>query len=269
MNGYDLSRQWFDFASKNKRRVKPIHHAIMFWIFERQNQSDWEEEFQLPTSEACEVLGISHKDTYQKAFKDLVDFGVIRLIQEAKGTYSARWISLHECPIYLPKKQVIQRVVEQVEHGVKDGVESAPIIKTIKTNKTSKTVLPPDVKNVEATQTDFSKNEKEEKVPEFNLTTDDRGVVTCQTLRSSCHEYFRAKPGTYPDQMYAEFIQYWSVPNSKNKPKWYTEKTRKGGGWHLPSRLATWFKNYKPTKPLYQEPNRAVIPERLRMEVYK
>jgi hypothetical protein len=106
MNGYVCSRAWYDFAYENPKRIKPIHHAIVHWIFEKANESEWSEEFQLPTVEACTILGITDRDTYQKAFKELIDFGAVKITQESQGRYIARWVTLETCSIYLPKKQV-------------------------------------------------------------------------------------------------------------------------------------------------------------------
>lgn len=129
MDGYRLQKCWFKFASDNGRIVKPIHHAVMWWISEKANLSRWKSEFQLSTAEACEMLGISDRNTYQKAFKELIGFGAIKMTQEAKGTYSARFISFDGCPIYLLEIPVIQPIIDPVILPVMHPVEVTPIIK--------------------------------------------------------------------------------------------------------------------------------------------
>jgi DNA-binding transcriptional regulator YhcF (GntR family) len=122
MNGYVCSKAWYDFAYANPKRIKPIHHAIVNWIFEKANESEWSEEFQLPTVEACTILGITDRDTYQKGLKELIDFGAVKITQESQGRYVARWVTLETCSIYLPKKQVSAQVSKGVGKQVSKGV---------------------------------------------------------------------------------------------------------------------------------------------------
>lgn len=100
MNGYSLSRQWYSFASKNRRKIRPIHHAVIHWAFHLANQSDWSDEFQMPTSEACEILGISDKHSFLKAIKELEDFGAIKVVEESQNRFTARWVSVNQCEMY-------------------------------------------------------------------------------------------------------------------------------------------------------------------------
>lgn len=101
----------------------------------------------------------------------------------------------------------------------------------------------------------------------FDLKKNDKGVDVCQTLRSECTAYFKDHKGLYEDAMYAEFIEYWSVPNGKNIPRWYSEKSRKGGSWSLAQRLSTWSKNFKPKSDMGGAAKKLVnIPDRLKVE---
>lgn len=118
MNGYTYTKAWYNFASKNPRLIKPIHHAVIHWVFEKANECKWADEFELKTVDACRILGITDRDTYQKAFRALVDFGAVRVIQEGEGLYVQRWVSLTDCPVYLPKNQVGTTVGQGVSKSV-------------------------------------------------------------------------------------------------------------------------------------------------------
>lgn len=87
----------------------------------------------------------------------------------------------------------------------------------------------------------------------------DDGVLYCKKLLAQIREFQRSKPNKYPEEMYKQFWEWWSEPDEKGQPRWWTTKydTRnKSGRFHIPGRLSTWRKRYKPTR---QEP--VVIPQ--------
>ncbi len=96
-SGYDLSRAWFDYAFEHSRTVRPIHTAIYFWCIEKANRLGWVDEFQLPTDEACRALGIKDPKSFRAALDELIQWGIIRLIQQAASQNVARWVSLNGC----------------------------------------------------------------------------------------------------------------------------------------------------------------------------
>lgn len=93
MNGYDLSRQWFDFAFE-KSECKVQHTAIYLWIVELNNRLGWKRQFGLPTQATIEGLSIGDKRTYLSAVKDLEIWGFIKIVQEAKNQYQSCIIEL-------------------------------------------------------------------------------------------------------------------------------------------------------------------------------
>ena len=95
MNGYLASNSWYRFAELNKRKIKPIHSAVIHWCYAVANEKKWPDEFQLPTVEACEMIGITDRETFHKALRDLCDFGAIKVLQESTGRYIARWVTLN------------------------------------------------------------------------------------------------------------------------------------------------------------------------------
>lgn len=103
MNGYIASKSWYRFVDQNKRRVKPIHAAVIHWCYALANELGWPNEFQLPTIEACEMIGITDRETFCKALKDLSDFGAIRVVQESTGRFVARYVTINLPDFYLPE----------------------------------------------------------------------------------------------------------------------------------------------------------------------
>lgn len=99
-------------------------------------------------------------------------------------------------------------------------------------------------------------DESKKKMP-YNLLTGKNGVVFCQVLRDSCREYKELNPNLYSKDLYVDFISYWSEPNGKNIPKWYSALKAKGGTWSLPLRLSNWAKKSQNMigKKKYQNPN--------------
>lgn len=93
MNGYELSRRWFDFAY-NKKEVKPNHTALYFFIVEHANRLGWKKEFGLPSGYAMEATGMKSYNTYIKTFNELIEFGFIKLIERSKNQYTSNIIAL-------------------------------------------------------------------------------------------------------------------------------------------------------------------------------
>jgi len=93
MNGYNLSRRWFDFTFEN-HEAKVQHTAIYLWCVELNNRLGWKENFQLPTSSTMEGLSIGNKNTFLSALKDLEKWGFLKIILEPKNQNQARIISL-------------------------------------------------------------------------------------------------------------------------------------------------------------------------------
>lgn len=99
LDGYTLTRQWFDFAFENPRLVKPVHGIVYLWCVEKNNRLGWVKEFQLPTDEGMAAAGVKDKETFLKALKDLAFWGAIRIVQESKNIYTARYITLKGCKL--------------------------------------------------------------------------------------------------------------------------------------------------------------------------
>ncbi len=94
MNGYDLTRNWYNFKFENISKVKAIHSDLYFYSVDLWNRLGQKKEFGLPTSVTMESLGIGSYNTYKKTLQDLIDFGFIKLIQDSKNQHQSKVVAL-------------------------------------------------------------------------------------------------------------------------------------------------------------------------------
>jgi len=94
LNGYELSRKWFDWCFENPDKISPNHTALYFFIIEHCNRLGWKKKFGLPTTMAKESIGIRSYNTYINTLNDLVSWGAIVLIEKSKNQYSSNIIAI-------------------------------------------------------------------------------------------------------------------------------------------------------------------------------
>lgn len=94
INGYDLSRKWFNFCFDNPEKVKPTHTAIYFFAIEHCNRLGWKKKFGFPSQMVMEAIGIKNWRTYSKALNEIVEFGFIEMIETSKNQYSSNIIAI-------------------------------------------------------------------------------------------------------------------------------------------------------------------------------
>ena len=94
MDIYTLSRNYWDFAFENPEVIKPSHAALYFFTIEHSNRLGWKKKFGLPTTMAMEALGIKSYNTYINTLHDLVNFGLLEMVQKSTNQYSANIIAL-------------------------------------------------------------------------------------------------------------------------------------------------------------------------------
>jgi len=94
MNGYDLSKNWFDFCFENPEKINTNHSALYFFILSHSNRLGWKPKFGLPTTMTMEAIGIKSYNTYIKSFNDLNSFGFIEVLEKSKNQYSSNIIAL-------------------------------------------------------------------------------------------------------------------------------------------------------------------------------
>ncbi|CAB4147789.1 Phage conserved hypothetical protein, C-terminal [uncultured Caudovirales phage] len=118
MNGYELSRNWFDWAFENPEKINPNHSALYFFAIEHCNRLGWREKFGFPTEMAKDAIGIKSYNTYIKTLNDLVEWDFIKMIQRSKNQYSANIIALSNFDKALDKaldKAIVKHVTKQDE----------------------------------------------------------------------------------------------------------------------------------------------------------
>ena len=94
LNGYELSRDWFDFCFENPELISPTHSALYFFAIEHCNRLGWKAKFGLPTQMSMDAIGVKNWRTFSKAFNDIVDWGFFKLITKSKNQYSATVIAI-------------------------------------------------------------------------------------------------------------------------------------------------------------------------------
>jgi len=117
INGYDLSRRWFDFCFENPEKISPNHSAIYFFAIEHCNRLGWKEKFGFPTQMTMDAIGIKKHQTYIRYLTDLVEWGFIKMVQRSTNQYSANIISLHNA---MPKNgKALDKAF--IKHAAKQG----------------------------------------------------------------------------------------------------------------------------------------------------
>lgn len=94
MNGYNLTRKWFDFKFDNPGVARSSHTELYFYIVDLWNRLGQKEKFGLPTAVTMECLGIGSYNTYKKTLNDLIEFGFVILIQESLNQYKSKIIAI-------------------------------------------------------------------------------------------------------------------------------------------------------------------------------
>ena len=137
MNGYDLTRSWFDFCFENPEKINPSHTAIYCFSIEHCNRLGWKDKFGFPTMMVCDALGIKKASTYIKYFNDLVDWGFINMIERSTNQYSSNIISL-VCAKPKNGKALDKAIMNHRDkQTVSTGLSKVPIDKQLN-NKTTK-----------------------------------------------------------------------------------------------------------------------------------
>ena len=94
MNGYQLTRNWYNYKFDNPEKVRHIHSDMYFYIVDLWNRLGQKEKIGLPTAVTMEALGIGSYNTYKKALAQLIEFGFISEVSEAKNQHQSRVIAL-------------------------------------------------------------------------------------------------------------------------------------------------------------------------------
>lgn len=94
MNGYKLTRNWFDYKFENPSTVRAIHTDFYIYLVDQWNRLGKKDEFGLPTSYTMECLGIGSYNTYKKTLSDLVSFGFVKIVKDSKNQHISKIIAI-------------------------------------------------------------------------------------------------------------------------------------------------------------------------------
>lgn len=215
-NGYQLSRDWFDFCFENPERISPNHTALYFFCIEHCNRLGWKEKFGLPTEMAKDALGIKNYRTFAKTFKDLIDWGFIKLIQRSHNQYSANIIAIVKNTKAHTK--ALDKAMQKHSQKQRECIVCIDKQRNKETNKqeNKEESAPIDPVFLEVVK---SKEQREE----------DFKTEAMKYARG--HEY-----SSYDSRMIEKFCNYWTESNPKGKQL----KFEKQDTFDIKRRLATW-----------------------------
>jgi hypothetical protein len=185
MNGYQLTRRWFDF-SFDKKEAKPQHTALYCWCVELNNRLGWKEEFGLPTLATMEGLSIGNKNTFLDTLKDLVEWQFIEVIQESKNQNSSRIIRLRHSENATADYTALDSAILQQCNNTDNG--TVPIVKQVN---------------------------KETIKPQTNKL-----IKTEQEFKEALKQY----ETKYGDLMIVAFGNYWTETDQKGKMRFEAQK---------------------------------------------
>lgn len=200
MNGYQLTRRWFNFTFEHTE-AKAQHTAIYCWLIELNNRLGWKDEFTINTQFTMEGLSIGNKNTYLSALSDLENWGFIKTIRPSVNQNYGRVITLrcydNDTAVHTATTTAMDTALIQQNDDNDNG--SVPIVKQVN----QETTKPVNHKPI-YTQKDFSD-----------------GLIDFETK--------------YAKNMIDQFYEYWTETDQKGKMRFQAQKF-----FDISKRLATW-----------------------------
>lgn len=160
MNGYKLTRDWFEWCKYNSEKVRPIHTALYLYAVETSNRLCWSENFGFPTDMTMHILGISNWRTYSRALNELAAFGFIQIVRKAPNGNLSAIISIVKTTELDTELDTIAKQSKVQDNG-STNVDINKPLQTIKpsTNKQERIKFtPPKLHEVEKLISDKSYN---------------------------------------------------------------------------------------------------------------
>lgn len=153
MNGYQLTRQWFEWRFNNPGKLSSAHAELYFYIVDRWNYFGQKSEFGLPRMHTMEVLSIGSRNTYKKLFSDLIEHGFIKLIRESCNQYHhasiialSKFEQAPDTPLDTPTEQAHEQPTEQAPDPIDKPINQL----TNKPNTRQKQFVAPTYEQVKA-----------------------------------------------------------------------------------------------------------------------
>jgi hypothetical protein len=121
---FEYFNGYWDWASNNPNKINPTSTAIYFYILSVANELHWKESFGLSSTQIMNGVKIATYKTYKKHFDELVDSGLIKVIEPSINQYKSNVIALVKFTIARPK--------QSIEQGVSTNQSTTHNHKTIK-----------------------------------------------------------------------------------------------------------------------------------------
>lgn len=126
MNGYQLTRRWFNFAFE-KTEAKVQHTAIYCWLVELNNRLGWKDEFTINTQFTMEGLSIGNKNTYLTALADLENWGFIKTLRPSINQNYGRVVTLRCGDLVTTDTTAMDKAM--IQESDDNGEGGVPIVK--------------------------------------------------------------------------------------------------------------------------------------------
>jgi hypothetical protein len=121
MDYFKITRAFWDFAFENPEKIKPNHCALFLFIVEHCNRLGWKHKFGLPTTMTKDAIGIRSYNTYISTLNELVEFGLIELVERSKNQYSSNIVAIsnfNKAPDKALDKALIKHDTKQSESTI-------------------------------------------------------------------------------------------------------------------------------------------------------
>ena len=216
INGYALSRIWFDFVFETTETVTPIHAALYFWIIDLANRLGWKDVFGLPTGYSMEAIGLKSYRSYKKALDDLIRWGFIELRAKSFNQHSSNQIALVLKAKAEAKADEVALVLK-TKAQPKQRQKLSSHNKTIKTEQTLK-------KGGDKSPSSFQKDFIEQIIEEFQSVFTGYIITSPGKEKSSAAKLLSVFKAQYPDlssdEMLKKLRSYFEKCNNIGD-KWY------------------------------------------------
>ena len=103
MNGYELSKRWWEFAFQYPGKRTPTHAALYHWLIEWANRLGWPAQFDMAPPYAMAAIGVSSHNTYDKVLADLCAWGFVELVQKGRNQYAPMRLALSKNDKAIPE----------------------------------------------------------------------------------------------------------------------------------------------------------------------
>jgi hypothetical protein len=125
---FEYFNGYWNWASVNPQKVNPTTTSIYFYILSVANELHWRESFGLSATQIMNGVNIATYKTYKKHFDELIDNGLIKVVQPSINQYKCNVIAL----VKFTEAQTIARPKHGIEHDRGTDQGTTHIHKTFK-----------------------------------------------------------------------------------------------------------------------------------------